>query len=228
MQYKTEIHLHTKMHGDRGFSDPDELVRLHKDAGYSTIIVTDHYSADNLGKIDGSWDEKMDYLVGGFKKALAAGEKIGLNVLLGTELTLVTTQSDYLIYGINEAFMRENPNLHCLNLRELVDVVNKNGWLAIQAHPFRLAMQLVPPELGWPIETWNGGTEPEANEEAERYAREHNLIGLATSDYHEPADLGLGAILTDVEITNIEQFIEIVRARKFTNIHKDRVGNKGY
>ena len=44
MEYKYEIHCHTKNVSRCGNLDVEELIQKYKDAGYSGIVLTDHYS----------------------------------------------------------------------------------------------------------------------------------------------------------------------------------------
>ena len=44
MEYKYEIHCHTKNVSRCGNLDVEELIQKYKEAGYSGIVLTDHYS----------------------------------------------------------------------------------------------------------------------------------------------------------------------------------------
>ena len=46
--YKIELHLHTKYSSGCGQLDEKELISGYKAAGYSAIVVTDHYNRDTF------------------------------------------------------------------------------------------------------------------------------------------------------------------------------------
>ena len=65
---------------------------------------------ERLGNI--SWKQKMDYVFTGFDIAKEYGESLGLNILLGVEITLHQTDSDYLVYGIDQDFLYNNEKIY--------------------------------------------------------------------------------------------------------------------
>jgi len=86
--YKTDAHLHTAESNFCGEIPAEELVRKYKAEGYHTIIETVHCNEIFLSHISEDWDEKIDYMLIGNKKAKALGDQIGLNVLFAIEVTL--------------------------------------------------------------------------------------------------------------------------------------------
>ena len=44
MEYKYEMHCHTGPVSQCGRVKPKEIMRLYREAGYSGIVLTDHYS----------------------------------------------------------------------------------------------------------------------------------------------------------------------------------------
>ena len=44
----------------------------------------------------------------------ARGDELGLDVILGAELRFPENDNDYLVYGIDEAWLRANPYLCCM------------------------------------------------------------------------------------------------------------------
>ena len=216
-KYLTELHLHTKESSSCGCIPAKEMIELYKKEGYLTVVVTDHCSKskfDRLGNI--SWKEKIEYVYKGFKIANEYGKKLGMNILLGTEITLYSTDSDYLIYGIDEEFLYENENIYEYSLEKLYDICNKNGYLLVQAHPFRDNIELAPIQYIYGIEVFNGcQDEVSRNDKALEYGMSTDKILTSGSDFHRLPDLARGGIITEVEIKNIEQLVEILRTRKF-------------
>ena len=112
-KYLTELHLHTKESSSCSNIPAKKMIEAYKEKGYSTIVVTDHCSIgkmERLGNI--SWKQKMDYVFTGFDIAKEYGESLGLNILLGVEITLHQTDSDYLVYGIDQEFLYNNEKIY--------------------------------------------------------------------------------------------------------------------
>lgn len=61
------------------------------------------------------------------EKALEAGTKLGLNILFSIELTLVSTHSDYLVYGIDQSFLYKHEELYHYSLEELYQKICKEN-----------------------------------------------------------------------------------------------------
>ena len=220
MSYKTETHLHTKESSYCSQVSAEEMMHLYKEKGYKTVIITNHYSMGNLNiPMAYSWEERIDYLLLGYKNAQKLSSSLSMNVLFGIELTLYETRSDYLIYGITEQFLKENKHLYNLTLKELVDICKNNNFLIVEAHPFRDNMELVPLEFNMPIEVYNGCHDVNSrNELAKKYVKENKLIGISGSDFHHINDLARGGIITDTEIKTIQDYINVVLENKFEMI----------
>lgn len=121
--YLTELHLHTKESSSCSNIPAKEMIEAYKEKGYSTIVITDHCSKgkmERLGNI--SWKQKMDYVFTGFDIAKEYGESLGLNILLGVEITLHQTDSDYLVYGIDQDFLYNNEKIYEYSLPKLYNL----------------------------------------------------------------------------------------------------------
>ena len=214
--YKTDTHMHTAESSECSEVLAEDLVRMYQGAGYRTLIITPHYNFFYLSRVSMDWNERIDYMFVGYKKAKALGDQIGMNVLYGIEITLRATTTDFLIYGITEEFLRENVDLYEYTIDELVRLCRENDFLIVQAHPFRTGMHLAPIEYKLPIEVYNGQhyLNPR-NDMAAAYAKKHNLIGISGSDFHHDHGLGTGGIITKHEIKTIENFIDTVLNNDF-------------
>ena len=219
MSYKTETHLHNAESSNCAVIKAEEGVELHKRAGYKTIIFTNHYSHHEFSKIDSNdFDIKINHLLEGYHIAKKLEKENDMNILYGIEVTLLETKSDYLIYGIDEKFLRENKYLYELSLAELYELCVANKFLLIQAHPFRDNMQLAPPNLIMGMEVYNGCPfhKPHArNELAEKYAVDNKLYRTSGSDFHRIEDLATGGIITENEIKTIDDFINVIKSNNF-------------
>ena len=158
----------------------------------------------------------VDFYTSGYRAAKKAAGG-GFTVLLGMELRFYATANDYLVYGIDEEFLKQNGNLMALYPRRFHALAQKNDLIFIQAHPFRAGMiRSIPSHLDG-CEIANGkdiGTD--ANEKAARWA-EQNQFSIRTggSDFHKPKDLATGGILTDRKILTNRDLKQILRSGEF-------------
>ena len=223
--YLTELHLHTKESSSCSEIPAKEMLKVYKEKGYSTIVITDHCSKRKMERLgDISWKNKIDYVFTGFDIAKEFGEKIGLNILLGVEITLYQTDSDYLVYGIDKEFLYTNEKIYNYSLQQLHDLCQKKGYILVQAHPFRDGIELAPLQLIDGIEIYNGAQdEISRNEKARRYAMGKNKIVTSGSDFHHWEDLARGGIATTQEIKDIKQLVRILKNRKYELIEDTRI-----
>lgn len=95
-------------------------------------------------------------------------------------------------------------------LEELYKLCDKKGYLLVQAHPFRDDIQLALLEYIDGIEVFNGcQDEVSRNDKALEYGKSTNKILTSGSDFHRLGDLARGGIITEVEIKDIKQLVEI-------------------
>ena len=219
MTYKTELHAHTAEVSPCGRFTASQVVDQYVEAGFSTLVISDHfryYVRDDAG---GTWRQKVDHYLAGYRKAreYAHGR---LNVLLGVELQFVGEHNDYLIYGINEDFLYGTPDIHRMTLRSLRAILPPEA-LIIHAHPFRTGATITNPDLIDGVESYNGGTGDANNEFAVLWAERFALLQTSGSDYHGGNVSRInGGILTDEPITNTDQLAQILRDRAYTLIKK--------
>ena len=222
MSYKTELHCHCNTVSACAQEEPEALAEQYIAAGYSTIVLTDHlsrftYLQSTRGDISGAdWQEKIDYFLSGYERVCRAA-KGRMNVILGVELRLNTTESDYLIYGVDEAFLRAHPDMMDMRLREISALVREAGGLFVQAHPFRNFIAVSPPELLDGVEVCNLNARHDSrNDVAALWAERFSLIPTSGGDYHRRGDIeNCGGIITDVEIKSGEQLVSVLRSGSY-------------
>lgn len=215
--YKFETHFHTSETSPCGRVPAKQAVRLYKEAGYKGIIVTDHYFRGFFDmQIMRRHDRKIDRYLKGYRLALAEGSKLGIDIHLGLEIRFEENFNDYLVYGIDEEFLRKNKNLYALTLKQFRELTCEQGIVIVQAHPFRPDMVPAPPSLIDGVEVYNANPRHDSsNHLALKYAQENNLIGLSGSDFHRPQDAVRGGIITD-EVIPENGFAEwIMQNKKF-------------
>jgi len=200
--YKTELHIHTKESSRCSRVSVEDIVKLYKEKDYKTIVITDHYYEKYFNSLGfNNWDEAINYLLNGYNDAKSIGDKIGVNVLLGIEISLKETSSDYLIYGITKKLLLDNPYLYNYSLKDLYKFCKTNNLLLIQAHPFRnSSIILAKKDEVDGLEVYNASDNESKNKSAYSYAKENNLIMTSGSDVHYSSDTGKAGIVTDNEI----------------------------
>ncbi|MBQ2734552.1 MAG: hypothetical protein IJF33_01835 [Clostridia bacterium] len=211
MQYKTELHAHTREVSPCADLTAPEVAERFLAAGYTSLVVTNHYCdyvVDNAGE---SWEEKMDYYLLPYRK-MQEYAKGRLNVLLGLELRFLENFNDYLVYGVDEQFLHDYPDLHKMSLKTFAPFAKEHGLLVIQAHPFRNRMTVMNPKLLDGVEVFNGHKGHDSrNPVADMWAKRYGLLRASGSDFHHPDSEESGGILTEQPITSVSQLVETLR-----------------
>lgn len=133
------IDMHTHSSGVSGCCrlNAEEIVEAAKKIGVDGIILTNHYTSDDCEDFPSSKDY-IEHYINEYHLARSYGEKIGLKVFFGIEVTMnFADRIHLLIYGVKEDFLRENPCIYDLSLEELYKTVHKNGGILVEGHPFR-------------------------------------------------------------------------------------------
>lgn len=212
MGYLYDCHVHTSEVSPCGKVPAQEMAQLYKEAGYSGIVVTDHYYDGYFNTLTGSWDKQVDAYLMGYRMAKAVGDEIGLDVLLGLELRFVGSPEDYLVYGVDEEFLRTYPRLYEYTLMSFYDLVEDMDILIIQAHPFRPGLKVASPHLLHGVEVYNGNPRHNSrNDLALEYGERHRLIMTASSDAHQYGDIGRGGMYLSTPIQNGRELVQWLR-----------------
>ena len=223
--FKTELHSHTAETSNCGHAAASELVEAYIKNGYKTVVITDHLSTHTYFKYDYnsmSWDEKIDIFILGYKAALEAASG-RINILFGMELRFDSSDSpnDYLVFGIDEDFLRKNNNLIDMNIKSFSKLAHENGLMIFQAHPFRNDMTIINPKYLDGIEVYNGCVRHNSNNDfAEIWANKFNLKKSSGSDFHQLGDEARAGIITKTEIKTNEDLLNILSSGDYQIIQK--------
>lgn len=218
MKYLYETHFHTSEVSPCGNVSAADGVQMYKDAGYSGLMVTDHFSTSYLTERykASTWKDGIDYFLRGYYEAKRY-EKIDFSVMLGLEARFDQNMNDYLIFGADEKFLYENEWFTKLSLKQFKKLAEKNSLTIIQAHPFRVGMTVTEPRYIDGIEVFNGNRRHDsANPIAAAWAERYGLIVSSGSDFHENEDLARGGIYTDVEARDSKDLRKIILSGNYT------------
>jgi predicted metal-dependent phosphoesterase TrpH len=210
-----DAHVHSAETSPCGRVKGYELVHLYKEAGYSGVIITDHYHDgffEALFDPKVSWEERVDSFLSGYRSAYNEGKKIGINVILGMEINFAPFDIDYLVYGVDETFLKENERLHSLNLVKFWELTRNKDILIYQAHPYR--PPIIPSNPAWldGVEVYNGNPRHLSyNNIARSFAVQNKLRMISGSDFHQIDDTARGGIVLPENIDNEKELVQILK-----------------
>ena len=220
MEYWYETHMHTSEGSGCGANSAAEQVRAYKERGYQGIIITDHFingystcpRSRNL-----SWEQKMNYVVSGYKAAKKEGDKWGLDVFLGWEYTI--KGSDFLTYGLDWDFLISYPDLDRLEIQEYSALVREHGGFIAQAHPFRDQSYIqnkfpASPQYLDAVEVFNASDPSYTNGKAMAFAKKHDLPVQAGSDAHYVGIRFASGISMNHRAKDIHDIIDAIKNKK--------------
>lgn len=218
--YKTETHLHTYPVSACSRLSPEELIRLHKEAGYDTVIISDHFARYHYEKMEEhlgkklTWEEYVDVFATGYERAKHAGEQCGLCVLYAVELTLGVDH--FLLYGADRSFLMLRQDIFDLTAAELYAHAKAYGVTVIQAHPLRDEKCTPYPDCVDGFEVFNSHPRHRNhNDEVLELAKQYpHLLRTAGSDVHQSVDVGGTAVLSEEPITSVEEYLVLLHSGK--------------
>lgn len=223
--YIYETHMHTSEGSACGRNTAAEMTRAYAEAGYTGIIITDHFFYGNTA-VDRSlsWEQWVEGYCLGYEHAREEGEKYGLQVFFGWESGYQGTE--FLIYGLDKEWLLSHPEIKDATVEEQYRLVHRDGGIVVHAHPFREASYIAEirlfPDYVDAVEGINaahsGRTKmchghPEYNDRAMAYAAEHNLPLTAGSDQHTVEMIGGGMVFSR-KLQDIHDFARAVMGRE--------------
>ena len=183
-----DMHIHTRFSPCSNIKIR-QLVRKAQERGLDGVCVTDHDTIDSLAL---------------FKNL---PEVPGICIIVGIEYT--TQKGDFLVFGPIEQIPK------CMDAKNLLKWVQKEGGVAIPAHPFRKDRPVDPNILrnSKIIEGLNGRNLPAENELCKEWILKNTngvkIIG--GSDAHTLAEVGRIVTVFEKNIYSVEGLIEELR-----------------
>lgn len=211
-KYIYETHLHTCEASACGVAHGEDYIDYMTDLGYSGIIVTDHFfNGNSCVPSFLPWEEKVKRYQAGYLAAKKAVEGKSLSVFFGIEYNF--KGDEYLIYGVDEKWLLDNPDIMTKERTEVYKLVKAYGGLMLQAHPFRerdylSAIHLTPSACDG-IEVYNACNHPYENALAREYAEKEGMTVLSGgSDIHHLSDEIKGGVAFDRKLDSIDDFVK--------------------
>ncbi len=213
--FKTELHLHTSPVSSCSEIPPEEAVKIYAAEGYDALVVTNHFEPSLLHRFADA-DSCVKWYLRDFYAAQEAGDREGVAVLLGMEIRFTECINDYLVYGVDEEYLKEAYGYLDQGIEKFYRGMHREETVILQAHPFRNSMERADAKFLDGIETFN--MHPGHNSRvgmAARYAREKGMIVSAGTDFHHPGHQGMAAMLSKTLPTDSYAVAKILRSRDY-------------
>lgn len=211
--YKYETHLHTERASACASVSGRYQAEAYKKAGYTGIMITDHFFRGN-SCIPPTlrWEDRIELFCSGYEDAKKTGDEIGLQVFFGWEETY--EGQDFLIYGLDKEWLLAHPEMEHWTIAEQFKEVDGYGGLVIQAHPFR-DRSYIPkirlfPKLVHGVEVINASNYDDENQRAYMYAKQYNLPITAGADSHHH-DIICSGIAVEHKFESIDDYIKLIK-----------------
>ncbi len=180
-----DLHCHTSGISHCCLLPPEEICEKAKEADLDAICLTNHYCHAYVEET-GSFKKWIDKYLKEYEITKNAGEKIGLKVFFGAEITYRRNERVHLlVYGQDFDFMRKHERLYDLSQKELYVLCKENDLTLIQAHPFRNGAPVLDADFLDGIEINCHPMYPSTHSaELEKIANEKGLMLTCGCDYH--------------------------------------------
>lgn len=216
--YKIELHAHTKPVSGCGQLSPRELIEAYHEVGYSGIVITNHF-IDEYFKKDA--EGFLKYYMNAYHECEEEAAKYGMKIYWGAEFRFSAYIQDFLVYGVDESLLRKMIGAFNYSFSDFHKLVNENGGLFVQAHPFRHSTLTIPATDLDGIEIYNMHSGHSSHNPAAKILREEFKIPYATSgsDCHEYCHVGRGGIISEYLPENNSELCELIKSGNYEFIH---------
>ena len=217
-KYIYDTHIHTVETSPCGRIPAAETVDYYAAHGNTGLVITDHLHQEFLDRKDKDhdWDHVIDCWVAGYQAAKQRGDQIGVDVIFGAEMRFTDNNNDYLVYNIDEAWLRAHPYVICQSARDFFRKYHDEV-LVMHAHPYRDGNRTVFEDSVHGIELIN--TNPRHDNHTDLaldlYRRHPEYFIQAGSDMHQIPDRCRAGIITEHRITDSSAYADLIRSRRY-------------
>lgn len=222
---KIELHLHTRYVSSCGQLTAEEIVEGYHQAGYSGLVVTDHFNRDTFQMLGLDTKADIDHLkayLDGYEKVKQCAKKYGMKVYRGAEVRFDGSWNDYLLYGYSDELLHDPEKIFTEGVEAFYKRCRAEGALLVHAHPYRNGGMPTTPKALDGVEVCNMHPgHNNRNELALAFARENGLLEIAGSDCHEKCHIGRGGILVEQLPANEKELVTLLRAKNYRLFRKE-------
>ncbi len=221
--YKFEIHIHTNTCSKCAVTTPEDMVDAAVTAGYSGIVVTNHfYHGNTCIDRDLPWADFVGAYRDDYLRAKARGDEKGLQVFFGIEEGW-DAGKEMLIYGVTPEQLIAEPDFIKMNVEQKCDFVHRCGGACVCAHPFRVR-DYIPnpdtppnPDLFDCIEGYNAGNPHADNLKAFVFSYNKNKVVTSGGDIHSASleHFSRSGIDFDTPIKDYSDFVNRLKVGDF-------------
>jgi len=207
MQFKVDLHVHSKASGDNS-ADPEEAVLRAIERGLNGIAFTEHYTYQA--------SEHAELLK----------EKYGQRILILRGVEFSTEEGHCLIFGVDT----DRLSMKYAPVKDVVRFVNDAGGVVIPSHPYRSVNSLGDLVRGvdgfCALEGYNGCNMHAFDVKAIEAAQSLKLPFTGGSDAHEPREVGSCYTAFAESVTNLN-FIAVLKRGMYQGVDTRKISRPG-
>lgn len=208
MRFLYDPHTHTSEVSPCGWMEARHVIDLYHQHGYQGLVVTDHLHEKYIQTLDcrDDWQACVDAYMKGYYLSKQRAEELHMDAIFGVEIRFPENDRDFLLFGVDENFLRRNPFLYRMSHQQFYERFS-NEVLIIQAHPYRdfdLVGEEIKIHLLHGLEVYNGNPRHDnQNDKALALLNAHKgLVKICGSDTHRPGDEARAALAFPQRIRN--------------------------
>ena len=215
--YKYETHLHTSPVSKCAKTTIKEALDFYKKLKYDGVFITNHFLDGNVNISDDiPYEERIEFYFSDYEEGVAHGEKIGIKVFCGVELSYKGT--DFLIYGLDKEWYIKHPEIMEMKKSKELAFMMEQGALVIQAHPYRERDYIdhirLFPRCVQGVEIINASGNEFSNGMAKMYQEYYELLPFAGSDNHNTENTTtLAGMEAEKPVNSVGEFINAVKEK---------------
>ena len=222
MAYQYELHMHSREASLCGKGSIHDMIRRYAYLGYTGAVRTDHFFRGNTCiDRDLPWEAFVDGYSRGYYEGQETAQKLGFHLLFGVEEGYGGGK-EFLAYGIEPEFLKENPQLRFGGVAAWSAALHSVGGFLAYAHPFRVRDYISDPyampdlSLADGIEVYNRGNRPEDNQKAVDVFGNSDMVLIAGTDSHRITISGAYGVAHPCEVTTGTELAAALKQMYFT------------
>ena len=226
MAYQYELHMHSREASLCGKGSIHDMIRRYADLGYTGAVITDHFFRGNTCiDRDLPWEAFVDGYSRGYYEGQETAQKLGFHLLFGVEEGYGGSK-EFLAYGFEPEFLKENPQLRNAGIHAWSEAVHAVDGVLIYAHPFRMRDYISDPNampdmtLADGVELYNRGNPVEQDQKAVDTFAGEDWIFIAGGDTHNDLFTERFGVELPCEVSTSAELAAALKRKEHTLLHK--------